>query len=102
MSDEIIMENIPFERRLHTRHRAKTQVFIKHGNEARVGCNAVNLSSGGVAIKTEGLGLRVGSDVELAFVINLGAVSKIHRRSATVKYVRNGITGFHMNPYQGK
>lgn len=90
------------ERRLHTRHRARTQIFVKHG-KSRIKCMAVNLSASGVAVKSEeNLGLRIGQVVELAFTINLGAVVKIHRRTAKVCHVKNGITGFHMEVYQGK
>jgi hypothetical protein len=101
MSEEISVEDIPMERRLHTRHRARTEVFIRNG-DTRTRCKAENLSASGVAIRTDNLGLKVGTVVELAFVINLGAVAKIHRRSATVRYVRNGVTGFHMKPYEGR
>lgn len=101
MSEEITVEEFDVERRLHTRHRATTQVLIRTG-AGNIKCKAVNLSAGGVGVKTDGLGLRVGDVHQLAFAINLGAVTKIHRRTATVKYVRNGVTGFHMKPYEGK
>lgn len=101
MSEEIVVENIQIERRLQVRHRARTEVFVRQGGK-RVRCKAENLSAGGVAVRTNNLGLRVGQVAELAFVINLGAISKIHRRNAKVCYVKNGVTGFHMNPYDGK
>lgn len=101
MSEEITVEDVQVERRLHTRHKARTEVFVRNGS-SRARCKAENLSASGVAVRTNDLGLKPGTVVELAFVINLGQVSKIHRRQATVKHVRNGITGFHMKPYDGK
>lgn len=104
MSDDSVInvEEFDMERRLHTRHRARTQVFITPPGQRRVGCTAVNLSANGVAVKTEKMGLRGGTVCDLAFVINLGSVVKIHRRSAKVCFVKNGVTGFSMEQYQGK
>lgn len=83
------------EKRLQTRHKARTKVRIKDGEKSKT-CECINLSSGGVAVRTEDMSLRVTSEVELTFIINLGEVAKLHRRKATVKYVKAGITGFHM------
>ncbi|MDE1830270.1 MAG: PilZ domain-containing protein [Thaumarchaeota archaeon] len=87
------------ERRLHTRQRAHTQVVIRYGKGVRFKGNATNLSAGGVAIKTENLGLRIGSNVELAFIIKLGSIIKIHRRTAKVCHVHGGVTGLLMNSF---
>lgn len=92
--------NYEHDRRLHTRHRARTKVFIIQGHK-RSACEAVNLSANGVAIRTTDMGLRKGAQVQLAFSINLGSISKIHRRTAIVAHVRNGITGFMMEAYKG-
>ncbi len=98
-NEEIVIEDIKMERRLHTRHRARTPIFIHHGGQLPK-VTAVNLSARGVAVKSETvLGMRVGTVCELAFVINLGMVSKIHRRQARVVFVKNGITGFMMESY---
>jgi PilZ domain len=86
----------PLERRVHTRHRARTKVYIKPEVGQMRLCQAVNLSATGVAIKTDNMGLRLGSQVLLIFVINLDKVQKLHRRIATVCYVKHGQTGFHM------
>ena len=90
------------ERRLHTRHRAKTTVYITFpGKRGRI-CKARNLSANGVFIETENLGLRKGQTVELAFAINLGTVTKIHRRTAVVAHVSRGGTGLMMEHYAGR
>ncbi|MGH8227277.1 MAG: PilZ domain-containing protein [Steroidobacteraceae bacterium] len=87
------------ERRLHTRHRAKTIVYITAAGGKRRLCKAVNLSATGVFVETTNLGLRKGQHVELAFAINLGAVTKLHRRSAVVAHVSRGGTGLMMEAY---
>ncbi len=87
------------ERRLHTRHRARTTVYITIPGGRRKLCKAVNLSATGVFIETTNLGLRKGQHVELAFAINLGAVTKLHRRTAVVAHVSRGGTGLMMEAY---
>ena len=55
------------ERRLHTRHRARTTVYVvMSGRKSRI-CKAKNLSANGVFVETENLGLRKGQQVQLAF-----------------------------------
>jgi len=75
------------ERRLHTRHRARTIVYITVPGGRRKLCKAVNLSATGVFIETTNLGLRKGQQVVLSFAINLGAITKLHRRTAVVAHV---------------
>jgi hypothetical protein len=87
------------ERRLHTRHRARTTVYILLPGGKRRLCRAVNLSATGVFIRTAGLGLRKGQQVELAFAIDLGAVTKLHRRTAVVAHISGGGTGLMMDAY---
>lgn len=53
-------------------------------------------------IETENLGLKQGQQVELAFAINLGTVTKIHRRAAVVAHVSGGGTGLKMESYAGR
>jgi hypothetical protein len=84
------------ERRLHTRHRARTVVFISTPGGRGKLCRARNLSASGVFIETSNLGLRKGSTVQLAFAINLGVVTKIHRRTAIVAHITRGGTGLMM------
>src|SRR5260221_674095 len=78
------------ERRLHTRHRARTTVYIMMPAGKRRLCRAINLSANGVFIRTASLGLRKGQQVELAFAIDLGAVTKVHRRTAVVAHISGG------------
>ena len=87
------------ERRLHTRHRARTTVYITVPGSQRRLCRAVNLSATGVFIQTSNLGLRKGQQVQLAFAINLGTVTKVHRRTAVVAHVSRGGTGLMMEAY---
>jgi PilZ domain len=90
------------ERRLHSRHRARTSVYVvMPGRKGRV-CKAKNLSANGVFVETESLGLHKGQQVELAFAINLGLVTKIHRRTAIVAHVTRGGTGLMMEQYAGR
>jgi hypothetical protein len=86
------------ERRLHTRHRARTTVYILLDGKRRL-CKAINLSATGVFIRTAGLGLRKGQQVHLAFAIDLGAVTKLHRRTAVVAHVSGGGTGLMMDAF---
>ena len=86
------------ERRLHTRHRARTTVYITVPGHRRL-CKAVNLSATGVFIETTNLGLRKGEQVVLSFAINLGSVTKVHRRTAIVAHVSRGGTGLLMEAY---
>ena len=90
------------ERRLHTRHRARTAVYISTPGRRGKLCKAKNLSASGVFIETEDLGLAKGTLVELAFAINLGAVTKIHRRTAVVAHISRGGTGLRMESYAGR
>lgn len=87
------------ERRLHTRHRAGTTVYIIVPGSGRRVCSAVNLSATGVFIQTTSLGLRKGQNVELVFAINLGTITKVHRRTAVVAHVSRGGTGLMMDSY---
>jgi hypothetical protein len=94
--------SISVERRLHTRHRARTIVYIMVPGGRRKLCKAVNLSATGVFIETTNLGLRKGQQVTLAFAINLGAVTKLHRRTAVVAHVSRGGTGLMMESYSAR
>jgi hypothetical protein len=63
------------ERRLHTRHRARTIVYITVPGGRRKLCKAVNLSATGVFI------------------------TKLHRRTAVVAHVSRGGTGLMMETF---
>lgn len=87
------------ERRLHTRHRARTTVYVSVPGGCHRLCKAINLSATGVFIETTNLGLRKGQQVTLSFAINLGTVTKLHRRTAIVAHVSRGGTGLMMETY---
>ena len=53
-------------------------------------------------METESLGLNKGQTVQLAFAINLGMVTKIHRRTAIVAHVTRGGTGLMMEHFGGR
>jgi hypothetical protein len=90
------------ERRLHTRHRARTTVYISTPLGRKKLCKAINLSATGVFVETTNLGLRKGQQVELAFAINLGSITKLHRRTAVVAHVSRGGTGLMMDAYTAR
>lgn len=89
------------ERRLHNRHKAQTLVFVSKPGRPPKLCHAVNLSANGVFIETSSLGLRKGTAVQLTFAINLGAITKIHRRTAIVAHISRGGTGLMMESLTG-
>ena len=93
--------SLSMERRLHTRHRARTAVYVSVPGRPGKLCRARNLSANGVFIETENLGLKKGATVHLAFAINLGVVTKIHRRTAIVAHVSKGGTGLMMESLTG-
>jgi hypothetical protein len=88
------------ERRLHSRHRARATVYIVVPGRRGTLCKAHNLSANGVFVETRNLAK--GSIVELAFAINLGAITKIHRRKAVVAHVSRGGTGLKMECYAAR
>src|ERR1043165_3298223 len=89
------------QRRLPTRHGARTAVFVTIPGRPGKLCRARNLSANGVFIETKNLGLRKGTTVHLAFAINLGVVTKIHRRTAIVAHISKGGTGLMMESLTG-
>src|SRR5688572_14887131 len=90
------------ERRLHSRHRARATVYVVVPGRRGSLCKAHNLSANGVFVETRNLGLAKGSIVELAFAINLGPITKIHRRKAIVAHVSRGGTGLKMECYAAR
>lgn len=90
------------ERRLHTRHRSRTIVYILLPGGRRQICKAVNLSATGVFIHTSDLSLHKGQKLELVFAINLNSVTKLHRRTAIVAHVSGGGTGLMMESYAAR
>jgi hypothetical protein len=98
---QLLHRELSMERRLHTRHRARTAVYVSVPGRPGKLCRARNLSANGVFIETENLGLKKGATVHLAFAINLGVVTKIHRRTAIVAHVSKGGTGLMMESLTG-
>ena len=89
------------ERRLNTRHRARTTVYVIVPGRAGRLCKAHNLSANGAFVETRGLRLTKGTEVELAFAINLGTITKLHRRKAVVAHVAHDGTGLRMEAHAG-
>ena len=87
------------ERRTNARHQARTAVYVSCAGRPARFCRAKNLSANGVYIETQDMGLVKGMRVELAFAINLGSVTRIHRRSAIVTHVTEGGTGLMMHDH---
>ena len=69
------------ERRLHTRHRARTTVYITTPTGRKKLCRAINLSATGVVGETTHRGLGPCQQVERAVAINQGGGTKRHRRT---------------------
>lgn len=100
-SHTITIQGCAVERRLTTRHRARTTVYLLLPTGKRRLCRAKNLSATGVFVETGDMGLRRGQTVQLAFAISLGVVTKIHRRTAVVAHISRGGTGLMMEGQGG-
>ena len=75
------------------RRRSRTSVYVfRRGRPIRL-CKAKNLSAAGVIVETHNMGLCKGTVVELAFVVRLGSITRIHRRTAKVCHISHGGTG---------
>lgn len=96
----------PLDRRGHMRHKAKSDVYIHLTGGGTLRCRAVNLSANGVALKSitdAPLALRIGSVLKITFAIHMdNSLTKLHRRMATVKHVRNGVVGLAMEPFTAR
>jgi hypothetical protein len=85
------------ERRQVTRHRSRTVVYLLLPGGRRHACRAANLTPTGVFLQAEGLDLQEGQRVDLAFAIDFGIVTRLHRRQAVVAHVSDGGTGLLMD-----
>jgi len=84
------------ERRLHTRHQERTTVYIKApGGQGKV-CQSHNLSANGAFVSSQNLGLPTGCVVDVAFAVEQGTITRLHRRTAVVAHVTQGGTGLRM------
>ena len=84
------------ERRVHLRHKALTTVYLSIPGTGVRRCVARNLSFRGVFVETDTLDLMRGTQVELIFAVNLGQVTRIHRRPAEIAHVSTIGAGLHM------
>jgi hypothetical protein len=84
------------ERRLDLRHRAKTTVYLACPGIPGRRCVAKNVSSNGVFVETETIDLLEGTPVELIFAVNLGQITRIHRRKAIIAHVSENGAGLRM------
>ncbi len=84
------------ERRINLRHKALTTVYLSVPGTGGRRCIARNVSSRGVFVETETLDLMRGTQVELIFAVNLGKVTRIHRRPAEIAHINIKGAGLHM------
>ena len=84
------------ERRINLRHKALTTVYQSVPGTGGRRCIARNVSSRGVFVETDTLDLMRGTQVELIFAVNLGQVTRIHRRPAEIAHISINGAGLHM------
>jgi PilZ domain len=84
------------ERRRYPRHPGLTSVHVRLPEGTTRLCRARNLSANGAFIDTAGLGLKPGTEVEVAFAVREGNLTRLHRRMAVVTHVSRGGTGLRM------
>ncbi len=84
------------ERRINLRHKALTTVYLSVPGTGGRRCIARNVSSIGVFVEKETLDLMRGNHVELIFAVNLGKVTRIHRRPAEIAHISVNGAGLHM------
>jgi len=87
------------ERRLHMRHPARTKVFLSAPGYRIHRCKASNVSSSGVFVEGSHLDLARGTEVELIFAVDLGQITRIHRRNAVIAHISSNGAGLKMKGY---
>ncbi len=75
------------ERRLNTRQKAVTRVYLRIPGGKLRRCKTANLSPAGVFVEADTLDVPRGQLVDLIFVLGLQPVIKIKRRKAIVAHV---------------
>jgi hypothetical protein len=91
------------ERRLHTRHRARTTVYITTPTGRKKLCRGDQpLRHRGIRRNHQSRITQGAAGRSCAFAINLGAVTKLHRRTAVVAHVSRGGTGLMMDAYTAR
>ena len=84
------------ERRLLTRSKVSTTVYLSVAGGRLHRCRARNLSAMGVFLEIESLSLPAGTVVNLVFAVNLGTVVRLHRRRAILAHVSERGAGLMM------
>lgn len=85
------------ERRLRPRKRVSIDVYVYSPGHSVRRCKTHNLSSNGVFVDVEKLGVGPGSTVELVFVIRRGPIIRVHRLWAIVARLTGNGVGMMLN-----
>jgi len=93
-------QDVTMDRRLHMRHAARTQVYVSVPGQPIHRCKAANVSSSGVFLEGAKFKLPRGTEVELIFAVDLGTLTRIHRRNAVVAHVSSNGAGLKMKSYE--
>lgn len=88
------------DRRIHMRHPARTQVYVSVPGQPIQRCKASNVSSTGVFLEGSRISLPRGTEVELIFAVDLGTLTRIHRRNAVIAHVSENGAGLRMKSYE--
>jgi hypothetical protein len=94
------VQDVNMDRRLHMRHAARTQVYVSVPGQPIRRCKAANVSSSGVFLEGATFKLPRGTEVELIFAVDLGTLTRIHRRNAVVAHVSSNGAGLKMKSYE--
>jgi len=89
------------ERRLTTRHRARTTVYVLLPGRHRRLCRAQNLSATGVFVETGDLGLRRGQTWNWPSPSVSAPSPRSTERTAVVAHISRGGTGLRMEGHGG-
>lgn len=86
------------------RHPARTKVYVAVPGQPVRRCKASNVSSSGVFLEGGDFKLPRGTEVELIFAVDLGSLTRIHRRRAVIAHITPTGAGLKMKGYekQGK
>jgi hypothetical protein len=84
------------ERRLLERSKVSTTVYLAAPGASSIRCRATNLSTMGVFVQINALGLPAGTVVSLVFAVDLGDTVRLHHRKAVVTHVAERGAGLMM------
>lgn len=82
------------------RHPARTQVYVSVPGQPIQRCKAANVCSTGVFLEGGRFRFPRGTEVELIFAVDLGTVTRIHRRNAVIAHVSENGAGLRMKSYE--